>query len=786
MKLSFSIFYLSLFLKTVLMTEDYYELLGVAKDAGAKEIRQAFKKLALKLHPDKNKEEGAHEKFLKINRAYEVLKDENSRKKYDMHGDDMDNQNQRHYESWRYYQEDFGIYDDDPEIVTLEWAEFKRSVLESHDIWFVNFYSPRCGHCHDLAPTWRSIAKQLEGVVRIGAVNCQDNFMLCRNQGITGYPSLNIYTYDEGTKKFHGPKEEEKLISFILQHLPDKVIELWEGNFESWASVEGNVKEPWLVIFCDEEYDCPDDNSKQLIGNALNGLVTFGMVYCQQDPSVCQKLRREGEEGNVIFFPEGLNKVKGKNLQVSSQDHKEISVMVLLLLPEATKLDEVAFAEMKKRLKKEIGPSWLVQFVNGNNGDDLSFKKLPALMPRLRIGQVNCKTDRSICIDHYITKYPSFIMFKLGGGFEVNYGRNTVSDVASFARISSQARTMQTLTTKDFPSILTSGDFIFVDFFAPWCPPCMNLLPEFRKASSIIGGSITFGTVDCTIHHRVCNQHNINSYPTTIFFNRSQPHKYSGEHDAIQLSDFVMEILRPTVISLTKDSFEEQVGRKPEGEVWLVDFYAPWCGPCQQLAPEWRSLAKMLSNMSHVHIGQLDCTKEADICFNQGVQGYPTIRMYPMNSKGTAKYIPYKDQRRDAESLRKWVLGNLPSNVENLTPFSFKHSVLGSNQPWLVEFYAPWCGHCVQFAPKYEQIAVNLKEVAKVGKVNCEKYSGLCSRMGIQGYPTIKLYKGSQEDEDYYSEEVNSRNPANIVSFVEQEVNKSSVSEEKEYKHDEL
>ena len=72
-----------------------------------------------------------------------------------------------------------GIYDDDPEIVTLDGAEFQRSVLESHDTWFINFYSPRCGHCHDLAPTWRAVAKQLEGVIRMGAVNCQVRLIFC-------------------------------------------------------------------------------------------------------------------------------------------------------------------------------------------------------------------------------------------------------------------------------------------------------------------------------------------------------------------------------------------------------------------------------------------------------------------------------------------------------------------------------------------------------------------------------------------------------------------------------
>ena len=68
----------------------------------------------------------------------------------------------------------------------------------------------------------------------------------------------------------------------------------------------------------------------------------------------------------------------------------------------------------------------------------------------------------------------------------------------------------------------------------------MSLLPEFRKASTLIGGQITFGTVnyllpssmssimlslmqvDCTIHGRLCHQHGVRAYPTTVFFNGSR------------------------------------------------------------------------------------------------------------------------------------------------------------------------------------------------------------------------------------------------------------------------
>ena len=66
--------------------KDYYETLGVDKNASADEIKSAYRKLAKKYHPDINHEEGAQEKFKEIGEAYSVLGDENKRKTYDQFG----------------------------------------------------------------------------------------------------------------------------------------------------------------------------------------------------------------------------------------------------------------------------------------------------------------------------------------------------------------------------------------------------------------------------------------------------------------------------------------------------------------------------------------------------------------------------------------------------------------------------------------------------------------------------------------------------------------------------
>lgn len=72
---------------------DYYEVLGVAKNATIDEIKRAFRKLAMKYHPDRNKEKDAEAKFKEINEAYQVLSDEKKRQIYDQYGFDGLNNN---------------------------------------------------------------------------------------------------------------------------------------------------------------------------------------------------------------------------------------------------------------------------------------------------------------------------------------------------------------------------------------------------------------------------------------------------------------------------------------------------------------------------------------------------------------------------------------------------------------------------------------------------------------------------------------------------------------------
>ncbi|OJA18975.1 hypothetical protein AZE42_00355 [Rhizopogon vesiculosus] len=101
------------------------------------------------------------------------------------------------------------------------------------------------------------------------------------------------------------------------------------------------------------------------------------------------------------------------------------------------------------------------------------------------------------------------------------------------------------------------------------------------------------------------------------------------------------------------------------------------------------------------------------------------------------------------------------SDVLNLTKDSFASTV--NPEPLiLVEFFAPWCGHCKSLAPHYEEAATALKDKEiKLAKVDCVDQADLCQSHGVQGYPTLKVFRNG-EHTDY----TGPRKADGIISYM--------------------
>ncbi|KAG2697603.1 hypothetical protein I3760_07G114100 [Carya illinoinensis] len=221
------------------------------------------------------------------------------------------------------------------------------------------------------------------------------------------------------------------------------------------------------------------------------------------------------------------------------------------------------------------------------------------------------------------------------------------------------------------------------------------------------------------------------------------------------------------VVVLTEENFDKEVGQDSGA---LVEFYAPWCGHCKKLAPEYERLGTSFKKAKSVLIAKVDCDDQKNLCSKYGVTGYPTIKWFPKGSLEPKKY----EGPRTAEALTEFVntegganvkIASVPSDVVVLTTDNFGEVVLDETKDVLVEFYAPWCGHCKNLAPTYEKVATAFKyeDDVVIANLDADKYTNLAEKYDVSGFPTLKFFpKGNKAGEEYDG----GQDLADFVTFI--------------------
>ena len=110
------------------------------------------------------------------------------------------------------------------------------------------------------------------------------------------------------------------------------------------------------------------------------------------------------------------------------------------------------------------------------------------------------------------------------------------------------------------------------------------------------------------------------------------------KHLALGLLGAAALVSASDVHDLKKDTFNDFI---KEHDLVLAEFFAPWCGHCKALAPEYEEAATTLKEKD-IALAKVDCTEEADLCKEYGVEGYPTIKVF----RGPDNVQPYSGQRK--------------------------------------------------------------------------------------------------------------------------------------------
>lgn len=119
------------------------------------------------------------------------------------------------------------------------------------------FYAPWCGHCQNLKPAYEKAAKNLDGLAKVAAVNCDDddNKQLCGQLGVQGFPTLKIVTPTKKLGKprmedYQGPRSAKAIAEAVVDRIPNHVKKLTDKDVEEWLSKDSEA--PKAILFTDK------------------------------------------------------------------------------------------------------------------------------------------------------------------------------------------------------------------------------------------------------------------------------------------------------------------------------------------------------------------------------------------------------------------------------------------------------------------------------------------------------------------------------------------------------
>ncbi|KAK4536607.1 hypothetical protein CDCA_CDCA09G2632 [Cyanidium caldarium] len=148
------------------------------------------------------------------------------------------------------------MYEDAPHVERLTAANFGASVLNSGETWLVEFYAPWCGHCRNLEAAWRAAAEKLDGLVRVGAVNCDEETALAQRFGIRGYPTIKLFSGRARSPAratpldYHGGRTVRDLVSFARSSVQGVFAKVDASGISAFFSDEAH--KPHVLLITDK------------------------------------------------------------------------------------------------------------------------------------------------------------------------------------------------------------------------------------------------------------------------------------------------------------------------------------------------------------------------------------------------------------------------------------------------------------------------------------------------------------------------------------------------------
>ena len=248
------------------------------------------------------------------------------------------------------------------------------------------------------------------------------------------------------------------------------------------------------------------------------------------------------------------------------------------------------------------------------------------------------------------------------------------------------------LTKADFDSeVLRGASPWIIEFYAPWCGHCKSLKDDWEELARGMGEIVKVGAVDATVQTEIASSYGIHGYPTILFFgqDKSAPKRYENAREADEIAKFSIDEMEAMVmkrLAVKHNPKKKRAGQKKatqgndqcgdpnrgkevdesylegidESEVvvlntknydelvtqtddmYFIEFYAPWCSHCQQLAGVWAELGRWLKG--EVKVAKCNAEENRSLGTKFNVPSFPTLIF--VNGKDRDDWEKYEGGRQ--------------------------------------------------------------------------------------------------------------------------------------------
>jgi protein disulfide-isomerase A6 len=150
-----------------------------------------------------------------------------------------------------------GLYTKKSPVLQVDAKNYDRLIAKSNYTSIVEFYAPWCGHCQNLKPAYEKAAKNLEGLAKVAAVNCDDdsNKPLCGQMGVQGFPTLKIMTPSKKPGKprvedYQGARSAKAIVDAVVDRIPNHVKKVTDKEVDQWLSQD--EESPKAILFTEK------------------------------------------------------------------------------------------------------------------------------------------------------------------------------------------------------------------------------------------------------------------------------------------------------------------------------------------------------------------------------------------------------------------------------------------------------------------------------------------------------------------------------------------------------